>query len=160
MREGDIGDEMFIITEGSVRIERKGEQLASTFDSDESSVQNLGKLQELDFFGELAVLTQREDGTPHPRTRSAVCASNSCVVQSLNYASLQDARVRSPTIDAAVRQAVSQIYMRRPSLSRREQTSTQQRFEKLEELNAQVLGLQKEIAEQMMDLKHSIAMAS
>ena len=152
VREGDIGDEMFIITAGSVRIERADQG---------GSVKNLGKLRELDFFGELAVLTIDENGRPYPRTRSAVCASSVCMVQALNYASLQELRMASPTIDAAVREAVARIHAQRPSLRQRagsaEPTSTQERFRKLEQLNAQVVGLQREIAQQMLDLKAAIA---
>jgi CRP-like cAMP-binding protein len=169
MREGDLGDEMFIITEGAVRIERSEHttRTSTTFESgttfepgttfQSGGIKNLGKLQELDFFGELAVLTIDENGKHFPRTRSAICASSSCMVQSLNYSSLQELRTRSSTIDAAVRMAVSQVYTRRPSLRRRAGTSTQERFEKLEDLNAQVLGLQKEIAQEMLDLKDSIS---
>ena len=35
--------------------------------------------------------------------------------------------------------------------------SSQERFRKLEQLNAQVVGLQREIAQQMLDLKAAIA---
>ena len=155
MREGDIGDEMFIITEGSVRIERAEEG---------GSVKNLGKLRELDFFGELAVLTIDENGRHFPRTRSAVCSSSVCMVQALNYASLQELRRQSSTIDAAVKAAEARIHAQRPSLRQRagsaETTSTAERFQKLEELNAQVVGLQKEIAQQILDLKAAIGATS
>ena len=63
-----------------------------------------------------------------------------------------------------MRQAVARIYALRPSLSQGDEHSeaigTQARFKKLEELNAQVLKLQNEIAQQMLDLKASIVAVS
>ena len=98
MREGDVGDEMFIITEGVVRIERHESGQPLMFASDSTGQKDLGRLRQLDFFGELAVLTAQENGEPFPRTRSAVCALNTCVVQSLSYASLQELRKQSSTM--------------------------------------------------------------
>ena len=84
------------------------------------------------------------------------------MVQSLNYNALQDLRMQSQTIDKAVRASVAHIYRQRPSLRRSKESPTDVngRFEALEELNAQVVGLQKEIAQQMMDLKASISATS
>lgn len=169
MREGELGDEMFIITEGTVRVERSNDasllDATPLFDSETGPERKggdapkvlLGKLRELDFFGELAVLIVDEDGRHFPRTRSAICSSTTCMVQSLNYATIKELRKQSATIDRAVRRAVAQIHNQRPSVVREaKSTDIRGRVEKLEQLNAQVATLQKEISQQMIDLKHSV----
>ena len=113
MREGDRGDEMWVIAEGSVKIE-------SGYGSERVE---LGKLREGDYFGEMAVLALERPGVHLPRFRSAyamgVQGGGSMIgtlLYSLTYSAVQHLKRESPHIDATMRAAEAKLRNNRPSL--------------------------------------------
>ena len=84
MREGDRGNEMWVVVEGIVDVER----------GLDDECESLGKLREGDYFGELAVLCQERPGVHFKRGRSAfACSSRTfAVVYALTYSDLQVSR--------------------------------------------------------------------
>jgi CRP-like cAMP-binding protein len=107
MREGDRGEEMWIIIDGVVKIQ-------SGFGD---GCTDLGKLREGDYFGEMAVLAQESPGVPLPRFRSAYAVGVQLVLlYTLTYTSVQELCAASPHIDAAVREAEGTLRHNRPSL--------------------------------------------
>lgn len=119
MREGDRGNDMWIVVEGSVRVERVGVDGVPIF---------LGELRVNDAFGELAVLVQEKVGLPLKRGRSAYAQSSTVMLLALSYAQMQELREESFIIDLAVRAAVDQVYKNRP-------TALKASVEELEEQN-------------------------
>ena len=114
MREGERADEMFIIAEGLVRIQRSKQRKGS--DGKAQEPQNLGKLQTHDFFGELGVLGRDDYGRLFKRTRSAHVVSSVAILLTLKLADVDGLRQCSPTIENAVRSTVDNLRMQRPSL--------------------------------------------
>ena len=153
----------YIITEGTVRIERQIRSQAS--EKEENEAENLGKLKEYDFFGEMAVLSKQDDGQAFPRFRSAICSSSVCMLNTLSYDDLAELRAQRPGIDQAVRVAVAQLRKARPSLFGAEQSNeaegsgnggVEERFQSLAQLNAQMMELQGQMQKQMAELQLDI----
>ena len=79
------GASRYIIEEGMIRVERKA---PVDKDGEVSEPIPLGKLREMDFFGELAVLAQESAGVPFSRKRSAYIVSASVVLHTLTCTTL------------------------------------------------------------------------
>ena len=94
--------DMFIIVEGTVKLERRGKPL--------------GKLRELDIFGELGVLLEAAPGFPIPRLRSAYALVPNTLVAMLTAHDLQKCRHESPAINHAVEVCAAAAALRHPSL--------------------------------------------
>ena len=109
MREGERGNDMWIVAEGTVRVERLDTKGDPIF---------LGELRTNDAFGELAVLVQETVGLPLKRGRSAYAQTNTVMLLALSYQQMQQLRQESYVIDLAVRSAIDQVYENRPSIQR------------------------------------------
>lgn len=105
MQEGDRGVEMWIVSEGVVRIEN----------GTGSDTIDLGKLREGDYFGEMGVLCQERPGVPLRRSRSALPHTD-VLLYSLNYNDLKLLRQAHPQIDAAVHSTVIKLRDSQPDL--------------------------------------------
>jgi len=86
VREGEPGDSLFLIVQGSVRV--------ATLGSDGSEVE-LARLGPGDFFGEVALLTRR------PRTATVTAVTEAELLR-LDHATVDRLRQRHPDIDASL----------------------------------------------------------
>ena len=105
MQEGDRGVEMWIIVEGVVSVKRRVNGVT----------EDLGKLREGDYFGEMAVLCQERPGVPLRRGRSA-SAVTSLLLYTMCYDDLVELRKAHPQIDAAVHETCDALRKTQPSL--------------------------------------------
>ena len=108
MKEGDHGDEMFIVAEGAVRIERKRPGT--------EEVQHLGKLREYDFFGEIAVLGRDDSGRLFPRFRSAQIGSGTATLLTLKLSDVEELCEESVAINNTIRRSRDYLRQMRPTL--------------------------------------------
>ncbi len=86
VREGEPGDSLFLIVQGTLRVATRG--------SDGSEVE-LGRLGPGDFFGEVALLTRR------PRTATVTAVTEAELLR-LDHATVDQLRRRHPDIDASL----------------------------------------------------------
>jgi CRP-like cAMP-binding protein len=105
MREGDRGVEMWVVIDGVVGIER----------GTGAATEDLGKLREGDYFGEMAVLCQERPGVPLRRGRSAFAVS-AVLLYSLTYSDVLELRREHPQIDAAVYDTTEKLRKAQPEL--------------------------------------------
>lgn len=131
MRQGERDDRMFIIIEGIVRVTRRRQDDTLRSSSTGAVVQgageelSLGRLHELDYFGEMAVLLQESPGVALQRQRSAYTVTGACILYTLSYDDLQELRALSAPIDAAVATAAAAVQTNRPSLTSEAPTRTE-----------------------------------
>ncbi len=86
VREGEPGDSLFLIVQGTLRVATRG--------SDGSDVE-LARLGAGDFFGEVALLTRR------PRTATVTAVTEAELLR-LDHATVDQLRRRHPDIDASL----------------------------------------------------------
>jgi hypothetical protein len=102
MKQGEFTNDMFVVLEGMVRIERNN--------------QPLGKLRAHDYFGEMGVLLESRPGYPLPRLRSAYALTPNTFMAILTFEDLLVLRHESPAIDHAVEIFAKRAAAKHPSL--------------------------------------------
>eukprot|EP01043_Picozoa_sp_COSAG02_P038080 COSAG02_NODE_2910_length_7766_cov_5.844659_4_plen_280_part_00 len=146
MKEGERGNDMWIVSEGTVRVERLDAKGDPIF---------LGELRTNDAFGELAVLVQETVGLPLKRGRSAYAQTSTVMLLALSYHQMQQLRQESYVIDLAVRSAIDQVYKNRPTIQRTLDDNINETERKVESLREDVSAMKDSLTriEQLLQSK-------